>query len=95
MIKKRTYRVVMAIDVTDEAALKAAAKARALAEGLTEAEWGEIRFDTCTDLELLLDPGSGPGFGVFNARASPSSSYRANSETAICNQLHHSGLRLE
>ena len=72
MIKKRTYRVVMAIDVTDEAALKAAAKARALAEGLTEAEWGEIRFDTCTDLgNLLLDPGSGPGFGVFNAQCQP------------------------
>ena len=41
MIKNRTYRVVMAIDVTDEAALEAAAKAKALAEGLTEAEWGE------------------------------------------------------
>ena len=71
MIKNRIYRVVMAIDVTDEAALEAAAKAKALAEGLTEAEWGEIRFDTCTDLELLLDPGSGPGFGVFNAQCQP------------------------
>jgi hypothetical protein len=69
MTKNKTYRVVMAIDVTDEAALKAAAKAKALAEGLTEAEWAEIRYDICTDLELLLDPGSGPGFGVFNAQA--------------------------
>ncbi len=71
MLKNKTYRVVMAIDVTDEAALEAAAKAKALAEGLTEAEWAEIRYDTSTDLELLLDPGSGPGFGVFNAQAQP------------------------
>ena len=71
MIKNKTYRVVMAIDVTDEAALEAAAKAKAIAEGLSEAEWGEIRFDARTDLELLLDPGSGPGFGVFTAECQP------------------------
>ena len=71
MIKNRTYRVVMAIDVTDEAALEAAAKAKALAEGLTEAEWGEIRFDHSSDLEMMLNPGCGPGFGVFTAQCHP------------------------
>ena len=60
MIKNKTYRVVMAINVTDEAALEAAAKAKALAEGLTEEEWSELRFDSRTDLELLLDPGFRP-----------------------------------
>ena len=60
MIKNKTYRVVMAIDVTDEAALEAAAKAKALAEGLTEAEWGEIRFDTLRRPRNHAQPGLRP-----------------------------------
>ena len=71
MINKRTYRVVMAIDVTDEAPLEAAAKAKALAEGLTEAEWEDIRFDHSGDLAIMLNPGFGPGFGVFTVQCHP------------------------
>lgn len=55
--------------VFDEEALARAARARALEDGLSEAEWASMRSGLYDDLVMLLDPGliADAGFEILQS----------------------------
>ena len=68
---KNTYVMTLMITVTDEAALKAEATAAAAGGNLSAEEWADLRLGVACDLEMVVNPLCGPGFGVFNAQCQP------------------------
>ena len=71
MMQEQTYRVVMAIRVTDEAALEAAREEGA---GRGPDRGGVRQRSVSTPAPTLTAAGSGkrrPGFGVFDAQCHP------------------------
>lgn len=59
----------MELDVHDEEALRLAAAARAVYEGMALEEWQETRVDTTDDIVMLLDPGLLAGCSIVESRA--------------------------
>ena len=74
MSRETTATFTMAIQITSRPALKLAAQARALEDGLTLSEWRGLRrqhADAASgDLMMLLDPGvSLPGTEIIESQA--------------------------
>lgn len=69
-VPTRTMLVFTAeLVVFNEAALRRAARARALEDGLGEQEWASMRSSVSDDLVMLLDPGlvAGAGFEILQS----------------------------
>ena len=66
----RTRMVFTAeLAISDEEALRQAARARAFKDGLTDEEWASMRSGMSDDLVMLLDPGlmAGAGFEILQS----------------------------
>lgn len=55
MGEARRYRLVMYVTIHDHEALRVAAAEQAAQEGMSEAEWSNLRFGPAEDLVMLID----------------------------------------
>jgi len=68
-MSKPYYIVTLIIQVDDEDHLRQAAAARAVNDGLSIAEWADIRGSVRGDLIMLLDPGTLAGCSIQESTA--------------------------